>query len=92
MPTPGLAWLAAERGVPGVMVSASHNPFSDNGIKLLSASGTKLPDSTERAIEGEIGRLVALPAGRRAAGGNPSGGWSATPKASPSTSSISPAP
>ena len=58
VPTPGLAWLAARRTMPGVMVSASHNPFADNGIKLISSSGTKIPDATERAIEFEIDRLV----------------------------------
>jgi phosphoglucosamine mutase len=58
VPTPGLAWLAAERARPGAMVSASHNPFADNGIKLLSAEGTKLPDAVERAIELEIDELV----------------------------------
>lgn len=58
VPTPGLAWLAAGRGLPGAMVSASHNPFADNGIKLLSSAGTKLPDSIERAIEREIDDLV----------------------------------
>ena len=44
IPTPGLAWLAADRGVPAAMVSASHNPFGDNGIKLLAAGGTKLAE------------------------------------------------
>ena len=42
IPTPGLAWLAADRGMPAAMVSASHNPFEDNGIKLLGPGGTKL--------------------------------------------------
>ncbi|HXZ83508.1 MAG TPA: phosphoglucosamine mutase [Acidimicrobiales bacterium] len=62
LPTPGIAWLAARRAQPGVMVSASHNPFADNGIKLISATGTKIPDATERAIEVEIDRLVGLAA------------------------------
>ena len=74
VPTPGLAWLAAGRGLPGAMVSASHNPFTDNGIKLVSASGTKLPDATEAAIEDEIGRLAARPAAA-AEGSAPSPGW-----------------
>lgn len=58
LPTPGLAWLAAARGVPGAMISASHNPFPDNGIKLLSPAGTKLPDELERAVEGELDRIL----------------------------------
>ena len=35
LPTPGVAWLSERRGLPAAMVSASHNPFSDNGVKLL---------------------------------------------------------
>jgi phosphoglucosamine mutase len=50
--TPGLAFLTRHYGfVAGVMVSASHNPFKDNGIKVFSASGTKLPESVELQIE-----------------------------------------
>jgi phosphoglucosamine mutase len=57
IPTPGLAWLAADRGVPAAMVSASHNPFGDNGIKLLGAGGTKLATKLEVAIQDELDRL-----------------------------------
>jgi phosphoglucosamine mutase len=50
--TPGLAFLTRHYGFSaGVMVSASHNPFEDNGIKILSGSGTKLPESVELQIE-----------------------------------------
>ncbi len=52
MPTPGVAYLTrALRLQAGVVISASHNPFEDNGIKFFSASGTKLPDEVELAIE-----------------------------------------
>jgi len=52
MPTPAVAYLTrALRAQAGIVISASHNPFEDNGIKFFSASGTKLPDKTERAIE-----------------------------------------
>ncbi|MCE5180971.1 MAG: phosphoglucosamine mutase [Betaproteobacteria bacterium] len=52
MPTPAVAYLTrALRAQAGIVISASHNPFEDNGIKFFSASGTKLPDQTERAIE-----------------------------------------
>lgn len=61
IPTPGLAWLAAERRLPAAMISASHNPFADNGIKLLAAGGTKLSDPLERAIEEELDALVLTP-------------------------------
>src|SRR5215213_11308943 len=46
LPTPGLAHLTAETGADlGVMISASHNPMPDNGIKLFSRGGHKLPDA-----------------------------------------------
>lgn len=52
MPTPGIAYLTrALRLQAGVVISASHNPYDDNGIKFFSAKGTKLPDSVELAIE-----------------------------------------
>jgi len=52
MPTPGVAFLTrALRLSAGIMVSASHNPFQDNGIKFFSAEGAKLPDAVEREIE-----------------------------------------
>ncbi|MDD5240115.1 MAG: phosphoglucosamine mutase [Sulfuricella sp.] len=52
MPTPAVAYLTrALRAQAGIVISASHNPFEDNGIKFFSASGTKLPDGIERAIE-----------------------------------------
>ncbi|WP_213538902.1 phosphoglucosamine mutase [Nitrosospira sp. NRS527] len=52
MPTPAVAYLTrALRLQAGIVISASHNPFEDNGIKFFSASGTKLPDVTEHAIE-----------------------------------------
>jgi phosphoglucosamine mutase len=59
IPTPGLAWLAADRGVPAAMVSASHNPFGDNGIKLLGVGGTKLATELEIAIQDELDRLYS---------------------------------
>jgi len=55
IPTPAVAYLTrALRLQAGVVISASHNPFEDNGIKFFSASGSKLPDETERAIEAEM--------------------------------------
>lgn len=61
LPTPGVAFLCAERGLPGAVVSASHNPFSDNGIKILAPGGLKLPASTETAIEDQLEALLATP-------------------------------
>jgi len=57
-PTPGVAWLSERRGVPAAMVSASHNPFSDNGVKLFAAGGQKLPDAVEAAIEDELSSVL----------------------------------
>jgi phosphoglucosamine mutase len=54
LPTPGVATVAAQRKVPGAMVSASHNPFGDNGIKLFSSLGTKLPIGLEGDVEREL--------------------------------------
>jgi phosphoglucosamine mutase len=53
--TPGLAFLTRHHGFSaGVVISASHNPYEDNGIKVLSNSGTKLSESVELAIEEEL--------------------------------------
>lgn len=55
MPTPAVAYLTrALRLQAGVVISASHNPFEDNGIKFFSAGGQKLPDSVEEAIEARL--------------------------------------
>ena len=52
MPTPAIAYLTRTfRAEAGIVISASHNPYYDNGIKFFSAHGTKLPDETEAAIE-----------------------------------------
>jgi phosphoglucosamine mutase len=53
--TPGVAWLVNREGFSaGVVISASHNPYHDNGVKLISASGMKFPDAVEAVIEGAI--------------------------------------
>ncbi|HCN89751.1 MAG TPA: phosphoglucosamine mutase, partial [Oxalobacteraceae bacterium] len=55
MPTPAIAYLTrALRLSAGVVISASHNPYHDNGIKFFSALGTKLPDAVESAIEAAL--------------------------------------
>src|SRR5512137_1716253 len=52
LPTPAVAYLTrALRLSAGVVISASHNPYDDNGIKFFSGNGTKLPDAVEKAIE-----------------------------------------
>jgi phosphoglucosamine mutase len=55
LPTPGVAYLTrAQRASLGVVISASHNPFADNGIKFFSAQGTKLPDAWELEVEAAL--------------------------------------
>jgi phosphoglucosamine mutase len=62
LPTPGIAYLTrALRLQAGVVISASHNPFQDNGIKFFSADGKKLPDDVERAIEAAIDEMDGKP-------------------------------
>jgi len=57
MPTPAIAYLTRTlRGVAGIVISASHNPYEDNGLKFFSADGDKLPDEVESAIEREYDR------------------------------------
>ena len=62
LPTPGIAYLTrALRLQAGVVISASHNPFEDNGIKFFSADGKKLPDDVESAIEAAIDAMDGKP-------------------------------
>jgi phosphoglucosamine mutase len=59
MPTPGIAYLTrTARARAGIVISASHNPYHDNGIKFFSAEGTKLPDDMELAIESAMQRSM----------------------------------
>ena len=62
VPTPALAWLSAERGVPAAMITASHNPWQDNGVKFFAPGGLKLPDDVERAIEALLQPELPMPA------------------------------
>lgn len=65
-PTPALAYLVKKHGYDyGIMISASHNPFADNGIKIFDANGFKIQDEIERQIESfiESGNTVALKTG-----------------------------
>ncbi len=52
MPTPAIAYLTqAQRATAGIVISASHNPYHDDGVKFFNGNGVKLPDATEQAIE-----------------------------------------
>lgn len=61
MPTPAVAYLTRTfRAEAGIVISASHNPFYDNGIKFFSIDGTKLPDAVEEAIEAEMEKEITV--------------------------------
>lgn len=64
LPTPAVAYLVGDLGADlGVMISASHNPMPDNGIKLFAAGGHKLPDAVESAVEDGLGAAAVRPTG-----------------------------
>ncbi|MCG6868327.1 MAG: phosphoglucosamine mutase [Gammaproteobacteria bacterium] len=59
MPTPGVAYLTRTfRAAAGIVISASHNPYYDNGVKFFSGDGEKLPDDIEVAIESEMDKAL----------------------------------
>ena len=69
--TPGVAWLVNREGFSaGVVISASHNPYHDNGIKLISSLGMKFPDAEEAAIEGLILSNSGAPSAKAGGAGN----------------------
>jgi phosphoglucosamine mutase len=72
VPTPAVAAAALERSAPAAVISASHNPFGDNGIKLLSSGGRKLTDEQESSVEELLGSILdesgAGPEGRQGSG------------------------
>jgi phosphoglucosamine mutase len=64
LPTPAVAHLVGELNADcGVMISASHNPMPDNGVKLFAAGGQKLPDAIEDEIEAAVGATFSRPTG-----------------------------
>ncbi len=83
IPTPGVAFLAAADQLPGAMISASHNPFGDNGIKLFRIGGLKLDDATEARLEADLEAIEAdgIPGSAERPGGQLVGGLTAAPDA-----------
>jgi phosphoglucosamine mutase len=61
LPTPAVALASAQRGFPAAMISASHNPFQDNGIKFFQVGGRKLDDATEHQIDAIYTGLLSSP-------------------------------
>ncbi len=59
LPTPAVAWISGEERCPAAMISASHNPFPDNGIKLFAPGGAKLSDDVEAAVEAELAAVAS---------------------------------
>jgi phosphoglucosamine mutase len=57
-PTPAAAWISAADSVLGAVISASHNPYQDNGVKLFAPGGRKLTDAEEEALEAELDRIL----------------------------------
>jgi len=86
LPTPGVAYLSQVDALPAAMISASHNPFPDNGIKLFAPGGRKIPDDTERRVEHLLAALIGDPDGatpdRHAPDGEDVGAWRTEPSAS----------
>ena len=68
LPTPAVAHLSRAGGCIGAVISASHNAFADNGIKLFAPGGRKLPDDVEEAIEAELERELGGDIGARPSG------------------------
>jgi phosphoglucosamine mutase len=58
VPTPVVAFVGAREEIPGAVISASHNPYEDNGVKLFAEGGRKLPEDVEQALEAELHRQV----------------------------------
>jgi phosphoglucosamine mutase len=80
VPTPAVAWVSATDGIPGAVVSASHNPFGDNGIKLFAPGGRKLTDEIEADVEAALRdgagpRPTGAGVGTPVAGGDRVDGW-----------------
>ncbi len=73
LPTPGVAHVSAVDGVAAAMISASHNPFADNGIKVFAAGGRKLSDEVEEQLRRKVvhdveAEVLEHPGNRRAPG------------------------
>src|SRR5215475_966229 len=76
MPTPGVAHLTAATGAEfGVVLSASHNPAPDNGIKIFARGGVKLPDAVEGEIEARLAEARRAPSGNHGPIGVPREGF-----------------
>jgi len=58
LPTPALAMISRREDVPAIVITASHNKYTDNGVKVFAAGGRKLLDHQERAIEAETWRIL----------------------------------
>lgn len=73
VPTPAVAWVSASEDVAGAVISASHNPFADNGVKFFAPGGRKLTDAREAQLEAELALILGRGAGGDAGVNVPSG-------------------
>jgi phosphoglucosamine mutase len=73
-PTPAVAWVCAADGIAGAVISASHNPFEDNGVKLFAPGGRKLDADAEAALEAELHGLLSHQVGSEPRTGDAVGG------------------
>jgi phosphoglucosamine mutase len=73
-PTPAVAWVGAADGIAGAVISASHNPFEDNGVKLFAPGGRKLGADAEAALEAELHGLLSHQVGTEPRTGDAVGG------------------
>lgn len=80
-PTPAVAWAAARESIAGAVISASHNPFADNGVKIFGSGGLKLTDEGEEALESELHSLLRHEVGGTALVGDAVGTVSQEPGA-----------
>jgi len=86
LPTPGVACYSALEGLPAAVVSASHNPYRDNGVKFFATGGRKLSDAVEEQLESELDGLAA--GGGRGAGAPDPGRIISRPDARPYTRAL----
>lgn len=85
-PTPEIAWWSATEQAPAAVISASHNPFVDNGIKIFSAGGLKLPDEVEARLEATLAAILSD--ADRSGKGNHRGAKDSLPRSSQAVGSL----
>lgn len=83
LPTPGVAWYSRAEAAPAAVISASHNPYTDNGVKFFAPGGMKLSDEVEARFEAEMAKSAMAAAGAPTAGGDAAVGRVSTRSGAP---------